>query len=456
MEQSIEAWRRADDPLAFFEQLQRRFNSVQLATALSTQLDGDDLDWALDRLIEINERKPRLIRAELKTIGIYYPRFFNGGVERFLSMIIPMYVRAGYRVIFFTDLIDESIEYPLETGANCIRINLRSDPHKPSERLTELETYVRRFSIELFCSHAVTKILPTVLFFKLIDVPIVLGLHGIFTSYVASRHPLLQPVDKNHKVFRLADGLAVLSRVCEKFWRELGCNAHYIPNPIPDVPPDAPLDRMRRRGTILWVGRIVEAKGVRALVPIMRELVRLVPSAKLRVLGAIGDEELFKELCNQIKAARLEKNIEFCGWHLDVQRFYREADVMLSTSPAEGFSLAIAESKWFALPLVCYELPYLELLRDGRGVISVRQNDARAAAQALARVLTDDRLRIKLLVEARRSREPFLHYDFIDAWRKLFDASMRGLRSSEKNFESEQIEVILLKEIWRSMRNQSM
>ena len=449
--QIVGEWRQSRDRIAFFEQVRRQINPVQLSALLTTQFGLDDLDWVLDTLFEIDRRKTRRFRAEPKTIGIYYPRFFNGGVEKFLSLIMPLYVRMGYRVVFFTDVIDEQHEYFLDQhrGGEIKRIVLRTDPNDLIARLTELASYVMQFKIDLFCSHSVTKILPTVLLFKFLDIPIVLGLHNIFTSYVASRHPFLQPRELNHKIYRLADGLVVLSRVFETFWRNIGCKAHYIPDPIPNDVGDFKRNPLLNRQTILWVGRLVEPKGVRAIVPIMQEVAKRLPNAKLRVLGGISDEELFRELVGQIKAARPELNIEFCGYHLDVRKFYEEADVMLSTSPAEGFSLTIAESKLFALPLVCYELPYLELLRERRGYIGVRQGDAVAAASAIVDILSDEQLRMRMSLEARQTIEPFLNYDLAGAWRNVFN-SASNVCWIERNFEVEQLELLLMKEIWRN------
>ena len=332
------------------------------------------------------------------------------------------------------------------------RIVFKSSPNDLFNRLSELAFYVRQYKIDLFCSHTVTKILPTVLMFKFLNVPIVLELHGIFTGYVASTHEFLQPIERNWKIFRLADGLVVLSRVFERFWKNLGCNAYYIPNPLPPEGFGFRRDPSVNRKTILWVGRIVEAKGVREIIPIMREVIRKVPNAKLRVLGAVGDPYLFEELKSEIKSARLKKCIEFCGYQLDVRQFYATADVMLTTSPAEGFSFTIAESKLFALPMVCYELPYLELLRSGGGYISVRQGDASTAASAIAEILSNDELRLQMSTAARKSIEPFIGHDFAGDWKRVFDDAINGRRAIDMNFEANQIELLLMNEIWKLLR----
>ena len=444
-------WRRAENKLEFFETLRQQSDPARLATAMALNTNERELDWLLTFFSRVRLTQSNL---DVKTIGIYYQRFFNGGVERFLSMIIPIYVRMGYRVVFFTDVRDEKREYALDT-TNVVRIVFRSESNDAFARLTELKEYIERYEIDLFCSHSPVRVLPLIFFFKLLGKPFVLGLHGVFTSYVATTHRLLQPCEFNHRIFRMADGLVVLSRVFETFWKNLGCNAYYIPNPIPNEVADFKRNSLQNRRTILWVGRVVEVKGVRELIPIMREVVKHLPDAKLLVLGG-GDKRVFEEMQLQIEDEHLERNIEFLGYHREVREFYAAADVMLSTSPAEGFSLTIAESKMFSLPLVSYSLPYLELLRDKRGCLNVRQGDFRAAASAIVTLFRDDRMRTRLSLEARSSIEPFLNYDFESAWRRVFEDAINGRRPNKRDFDAEQIELLLMNEIWRRDRDRKM
>ena len=115
----FELWRNSHEPRQFFEDLRSQFAPPYLAALMSVCFSGPSLDWLLDFLSTI-ERSKRKTRSTVKTIGIYYPRFFGGGVERFLSMIIPIYRRMGYKIVFFTDVSDEQLEYELpRRGGGC-------------------------------------------------------------------------------------------------------------------------------------------------------------------------------------------------------------------------------------------------------------------------------------------------------------------------------------------------
>ena len=100
--QLMKLWLEASDPIAFLESMRQQCEPEQLAMLIATELGDKEIDRVLDLMISIDEQKPKWSRREVRTIGIYYPRFFNGGVEKFLSLIIPIYIRMGYRVIFLT------------------------------------------------------------------------------------------------------------------------------------------------------------------------------------------------------------------------------------------------------------------------------------------------------------------------------------------------------------------
>ncbi len=230
----------------------------------------------------------------------------------------------------------------------------------------------------------------------------------------------------------------------------MSINAHYIPNPIfiEDAENFNGRDPEKISNTILWVGRIDFDKNPLAVVPIMKEVVEQIPDAKLKILGSEDSPQFCEYLKKLVQLNNLEGNIEFCGYHKNVRAFYETADVMLNTSPHEGWSLVIAESKFYELPSVIYELPDNELTRDGRGFIGVPQGDSHAAAQAIIKILTDTKLRCDLSAQARASLQPFLNYDIGGAWQRIFNDLENNVPAPSHKKENEQIQMFLLEEIF--------
>lgn len=445
----FEIWFRVEDRVKFFIHIKQAFTSAQIVASLAANLNESNMDNILDFFFE-NRDKIFERNRPIKTIALYYYSMFNNGIARFLTLIIPIFLNMGYRVVLITDEIDEERDYAIPLNENFKRVVIKTPYTNMLGRLEELANYVKEYEIDLFCSHAYYgQFTPLfqILFFKLLNVPVIIEMHSIFTVIV----PFNKKLDK---IYRLADGIITLSRIEKMFWANHNCNCYMIFNPIETKMIENRPQRNPHvnRKTILWVGKIANNKQPTEIVPIMKEVVRYIPDVKLDVLADADDKVLFKSIQDDIKTNSLEKNIELCGFHLDVQPFFESADVMLMTSVVEGFSYVVAEGKINAIPLVCYELPYLEFFRQGGGFISVRQYDRHAAAMAIVKILTDDDLRTKLSNEARESIQPFIDYDIAGAWQKVFDDVENNIRHDEKNFEMEQIELLMM----QSLSNQNM
>ena len=312
---------------------------------------------------------------------------------------------------------------------------METAPNNFFQRLKEFEKYFRKYEVDLFLNENVWSMPPivTILFAKLFGLKTAAHFHGDLFH-------LSQ--DINIKVLSLTDSVVVLSRITETYYRNLGVKSFYIPNPIliEGTENFHGRDPKKNSKTILWVGRIHQEKNPFAAVKILNEVVKKIPDVKLKILGAVQDEKLFAEMKNFIQTNRLENNIEFCGYHKDVGKFYEAADVMLNTSPSEGFSLAMSEGKFYELPLVLYKLERNELVRDGKGFISVEQGDFRGAAAAIVKILTDENLRCKMSAEARASIQYFLDYDIAGAWQKVFDDLDENKPSPPKDFNNAEIQ----------------
>ncbi len=444
----FEIWKKSDSSEIFFIKIRQYFTPAQIASSLFNYVKNfENYKWATNFFAEHKQIFPNS-NKKIRTIGIYYFRIFNGGIERFLSLIIPIYIQQGYRVVLFTDVSVPELEYSLPPpyGGMFERVTFSTPRNLTFERLQELATLIQKYSIDVFVSHMRTAdFTPFVqsLFCKLSGIKFVVELHSSI-KHLDFRLPSVAG-------YCLADAVVVISRTRREFLKNFDVRAYYIPNPIM-IEKEGNFkgrDTKKFSNTILWVGRIdVNEKNIFAVVPIMKEVVAQIPNAKLKILGAADVPIIAEKLKELIKLNQLEKNIEFCGFHTDVSEFYKSADVMLNTSPHEGWSLVISESKFYELPLVFFKLPDNELTRDGKGSIAVLFNNYHAAAKAIVKILTDENFRIKLSAEARASLQPFLDYDIGAAWQRLFEDLENDIQTPQSNFENVQIQKVFLEEIF--------
>lgn len=451
MNMLFDLWQNSDKAEVFFVKILQQFTPAQIVNSLNYYSGKwSNYKWIINFFAEHKKVFPTPTK-KIRTIGIYYTRIFNGGIEKFISMTIPVYLKLGYRVILFTDLSFPELEYPIlipDNAREFLHVTF-STPRNSNLllRLNELSTLIKKYDIDLWISHMRGADFPPFvqcLFCRLSGIKTVLELHSSIKADFDFRLP-------NLLAYNIIDAVVVISRIRREFLKNFGFNAYYVQNPITINNSKEFTGRNPKKisNTILWVGRIdVTEKNIFAVVPIMKEVIAKIPNAKLKILGAADVQIILEKLKEMIKINHLENNIEFCGFHTDVQPFYESADVMLSTSPHEGWSLVIAESKFYELPLVLYELPDNEFMRDKKGLIAVKQGDYKAAAQAIVKILNDEEIRCKLSVQARESLQPFLEYDFSGAWKKIFDDLENNESIPAPNFENKQIQTILLEEIF--------
>ncbi len=156
---------------------------------------------------------------------------------------------------------------------------------------------------------------------------------------------------------------------------------------------------------LLYHGRVDRRKGsldmIEALALLQAEGVRF--AATISGIGPDYDS-------SRALAAERGVPVRFTGYadYDAAPALYREADVFVSPTYAEGFSNTILEAMANGLPSVsCYAVGVVDCLRDGENGLLVQPGDIPALAQALRRVIEDAPLRRRLasaaLEECRRT-----------------------------------------------------
>ena len=88
--------------------------------------------------------------------------------------------------------------------------------------------------------------------------------------------------------------------------------------------------------------------------------------------------------------------------------FYHNCACELFTSKMEGYPMVVLETKAYGIPIVMYDLPYLALTRDKKGVLSSEISDLGTMADNIVKLLNDNNCRISQGSEARKSFEDLL------------------------------------------------
>ncbi|MCL4776362.1 MAG: glycosyltransferase family 4 protein [Gammaproteobacteria bacterium] len=146
---------------------------------------------------------------------------------------------------------------------------------------------------------------------------------------------------------------------------------------------------------ILFLSRLDTGKGVPEALAAFAELQLRRPDARLTIAGD-GPERAAAE---QEVARRRLANVRFLG-HVsgpDKARVFREADIYLFTSLAEGMPNSVLEAMAFGLPVVTRPVGGIrDFFEDGRMGFAIDSLDARVFAERLQHLADDPQLRMRI------------------------------------------------------------
>lgn len=380
-------------------------------------------------------------KKEIKTIGIYYHRMTPGGVQRVISLLIPLYLEWGYKVVLLTDEenLQDEYEIPKQVGRVILPSALLLPYKRYPERAEILKEALEKHKVDVMLYHAAECrfLLYDMILTKSLGIPFCVIVHGVFSAEM-----LRQGCHITEKIstYKLVDRLVVLSEMEKEFWIAVGVNAVYIPNPIQELP------FSEKEGEhILWLGRLetIQKQPAHAI-EMMKHVTQVYPDATMKMVGTEVNKGVVKRLQKKINKAGLSGNIQLCQGKGDVGHYYENAKLFLCTSAWEAFPMTIVESKGYGLPLVVYDLPYLEVLKQGKGFISVAQDDTLAGAGAIVELYRDKQLCAEMKKAARESYEKLKEFDLCGAWKKVLEELLTGSGTVENiRQENPQISLVL-------------
>ena len=290
----------SSDAENFFILIRKIFSAARIVSALDFCLKTAEQYQFITKFFTDHKKIFPTEKKKIKTVGIYYTKIFSGGTERFVSSVIPYYLEKNYRVVLFTNFVKPELEYKLPNFSEKFeRVNLNGNYANFFEYLNEFEKNLS--GVDIIVSNVLGgnfSIIWQIIFAKLLGKKFVAEIHqGI-------NYPNFYP--QLFHIYQLSDAMIVLSRKRAELLQKNSIRAYFIPNPISEK------NFFRRNtenvtNTILWAGRVsnAEDKNAPAVLPIMREVVKKIPTAKLKIVGELVDKKIFDSMQKFISLPRL-------------------------------------------------------------------------------------------------------------------------------------------------------
>ena len=264
--------------------------------------------------------------------------------------------------------------------------------------------------------------MPDALAVKSLGIPFIVHTHGVFCTDFASVDNMGALINVGLvKSYSLCDTVVTLTGTDQAYWKSFGLNAIKTSNPSV-IPIDTKTSDLKSNNIVMTC-RISQEKQVLDAIKIVEQVALKIPDVTFTIVGG-GDDCYKKDLTNYIKEHKLDDIVKMVGFKKNVLPYYQSADIMLLTSKFEGFCLSLLESKICGLPLVMYDLPNLDTVRDAKGMAVVPQNDIDAAAEKIIEILSDDSLKKQMGKEARESAEEILSIDLAKHWDYIFETTL--------------------------------
>jgi glycosyltransferase involved in cell wall biosynthesis len=404
----------------FFDKMAVEFGAIETIAILAQQFWNDRRKVAT----KLGDSETlRCTRDTVRTIAMFYHRLHNGGVEKVMVYLTDLLSAMGYKVVLFTNQEPSSDDYI--TAHSYDRVTLPT-PGQGIEYHTRAECLLdalKIYGVDLFIYHAwlYAPGFWDALVIKSLGIPFLMYTHGSWASKIldtGSTYRFEMPA-----VYALFDGVVSLTRCDRLYWSCFNPNAHLVYNPEFSVP-SVPDERVLASDELVWVGRLTPEKNYEDLLGIMELIVRERPQAHLTIVGKGESDEIDRHFQETIDERGLSKAITLTGYHHEVTPYYHNAAVFLLTSQYEGFSYTLLESKSHALPCVAYDLPYLELFREGKGIIAVPPGDIAQMAKRVVCLLNDRALLRKMSEDAQESFLSYRQRDMATSWQEIIDSSV--------------------------------
>jgi phosphatidylinositol alpha-1,6-mannosyltransferase len=234
------------------------------------------------------------------------------------------------------------------------------------------------------------------------------------------------------RVFHRADAVIALSSYIADRIKPLRLSSFVTINPAVDVKKFIIMDKPACKARFGWEGktilltaaRVVARKGQDTVIRALPQIIGQLPQLRYIIAGT-GEKDEVQRLSDLARSLGVGQHVEFTGFFKDDDRtaLYNAADVYVMISryekgerDVEGFGITFLEAGACGVPVIGGRSGGIpDAIQDGFSGFLVDPDDREGIADRLETLLTDDEVRMRLGIQARRRvLEQFTWEKYVD------------------------------------------
>lgn len=186
---------------------------------------------------------------------------------------------------------------------------------------------------------------------------------------------------------------------------------------------------------VVAAARVFELKDILTMIRSCNEVRKIIPNVRYIVYGNKNAVPAYTQECEAlIDELNLADNFELAGYHSKPELIYAEGDISILTSISEGFPFTVIESMSSGIPVVATDVGGVsEALEDGVSGYICKPKDYKGIANRVVALLTDDKLRSYMSINARkRVEKDFTIQKFIKGYEQVYETILNKKEKEKK------------------------
>lgn len=232
-----------------------------------------------------------------------------------------------------------------------------------------------------------------------------------------------------HILYRMADVVQVMSRYDKAKVGDRYKKTVAMPNPLKIEPLSEGdfKELFPKRKNILACGRVNDQKGFDKLIQAFSHINNKFPDWGIDICGRYEDTDAYYlSLTKMIDEYGLQDKVNFLGFHKDVDKIMQAHSIFCLSSKHEGFPNVLTEAMACGMACISFDIVTgpSEIIIDGLDGLIVENQNIKALAEGLLRLISNQELRYSLGLRATEDVKRFKRDIIVDKWEVFFEQTI--------------------------------